>query len=483
MSADSTQESFNTLMPRLRRMLSARFSLLHDMAGSDRIDEELRAGVPLTGATPWILMFAIFVASIGLNVNSTAVVIGAMLISPLMGPIMAVGYGVGIYDFDLIRKALVNLGIAALLGLVTSTLYFALTPLREAQSELLARTTPTIWDVLIAFFGGLAGIVGATRQEKSNVIPGVAIATALMPPLCTAGFGLARLQPTIFFGAAYLFSINCVFIAAATTVVVRFLRRPRHKFVDSRTEGRVKNWLLAVTLFTALPSLYLAWHLVGNEVFRSAARQFVSREFQFDKTHVLEQTITPVQRKIELTLIGDHLDQPTLQIIESHLAQAGLTGATLIVHQSGEQHLDVTSLRAGLLQDLYRDSQAALQSRDAKIQQLEQSLTSSMQWQSIAPDVARELQAQYPQIHDIVVGEGMRAADDGKGAAELLAILSASASSPLGDDDRKKIENWFRVRTKAAAVRLFIDAPPAPSPEPSAPPAPEPRKAAPGTRR
>ena len=176
----------------LRRSLALRFSLDHDKADPAAIDASLRAGAELTGANAWILIFAIFIASIGLNVNSTAVVIGAMLVSPLMGPIMGIGYGVGIYDFALIRRSSLNLGIAGLISLATSTVYFLISPLTEAQSELLARTTPTLWDVLIALFGGFAGIVGATRREKSNVIPGVAIATALMPPLCTAGYGLAK---------------------------------------------------------------------------------------------------------------------------------------------------------------------------------------------------------------------------------------------------------------------------------------------------
>ena len=148
----------------------------------------------MRGATPWILIFAIFVASVGLNVNSTAVIIGAMLISPLMGPIMGAGLGVAVYDFELVKRSLTNLGVATLISILVSALYFSLTPLQQTQSELLARTSPTIWDVLIALFGGLAGIVGITRKEKSNVIPGVAIATALMPPVCTAGFGIATGQ-------------------------------------------------------------------------------------------------------------------------------------------------------------------------------------------------------------------------------------------------------------------------------------------------
>lgn len=185
------EPSINPVVGRLSHALADRFSLFADKAEDVEIERRIRDGVELSGATPWVLIFAIFVASVGLNVNST-VIIGAMLISPLMGPIMGAGLGVAIYDFELVKHAISNLGIATAISLIVSTLYFSISPLQDAQSELLARTTPTVWDVLIAIFGGLAGIVGATRQEKSNVIPGVAIATALMPPVCTVDL---ELQP------------------------------------------------------------------------------------------------------------------------------------------------------------------------------------------------------------------------------------------------------------------------------------------------
>ena len=215
-------------LARFRHSLAHRFSLFDDKAADEEIERRIRDGVDLSGATPWILIFAIFVASVGLNVNSTAVIIGAMLISPLMGPIMGAGLGVAVYDFDLVKRALTNLAIATLISLVVSALYFFVSPLHEAQSELLARTTPTVWDVLIALFGGLAGIIGMTRQEKSNVIPGVAIATALMPPVCTAGFGIATGQWSFVVGALYLYTINCVFIGLATVIGIRVLKLKRH---------------------------------------------------------------------------------------------------------------------------------------------------------------------------------------------------------------------------------------------------------------
>lgn len=180
-----------TLVKTLRQLLGYQFNLDYDKSQEDQIVEDIQASVEFRGMNLWVLIFAIFIASIGLNMNSTAVVIGAMLISPLMGPIIGLGVGVGINDFDLIKRALKNIGVATIISLLTSTAYFLVSPLSDASSELLSRTTPTIWDVFIAFFGGLAGIIAYTNKQKGNVIPGVAIATALMPPLCTAGYGIA----------------------------------------------------------------------------------------------------------------------------------------------------------------------------------------------------------------------------------------------------------------------------------------------------
>ena len=209
----------------LRRFLRDRFDLGEDGALQDEVVDNICRGVDFRGTNLWVLIFATFVASLGLNVNSTAVIIGAMLISPLMGPIMGMGLSVGINDFDLLKRSVRNFGFMVLVSILTSTLYFVVSPLSGAQSELLARTVPTTYDVLIAFFGGLAGIVAQSRRDRtSTVIPGVAIATALMPPLCTAGYGLATLQLNYFLGAFYLFFINTVFIAIATFVVVRFLK-------------------------------------------------------------------------------------------------------------------------------------------------------------------------------------------------------------------------------------------------------------------
>jgi uncharacterized hydrophobic protein (TIGR00271 family) len=200
------------------------FSLHYEKEDFNTVITGIESGISFRGTNLWILIFAIFVASLGLNVNSTAVIIGAMLISPLMGPIMGIGLGIGINDPLLLRRAISNFAIATIVALTTSTIFFLLSPLNDAHSEILARTSPNIYDVLIALFGGFAGIIATSTRQKGNVIPGVAIATALMPPLCTAGYGLATWQMNFFLGAFYLFIINTVFIALATLLIVRLLR-------------------------------------------------------------------------------------------------------------------------------------------------------------------------------------------------------------------------------------------------------------------
>lgn len=441
--------------PSLRRAIAHRFSLHDDKADDAEIDRSIRAGVELRGATPWILMLAILIASVGLNINSTAVIIGAMLVSPLMGPIVGLGYGIGILDFALIRRSLANLAIAAGISLLTSTLYFLATPLGEAQSELLARTTPSLWDVLIALAGGLAGIIGQTRREKSNVIPGVAIATALMPPLCTAGYGLANADWQVFGGAFYLFSINCVFIAFASVVIIEFLRLPHRKFVDRTTERRVKRALLAIVLLTGLPSIWLAAKLVDNELFSGRARDFVRNEFKAAHVHVVETRITPGSRDIEVTLIGPRLPQETIHAIEQRLAPAGLPRTHLLVHQAEDTRIDVGSLKADIVGEIVRNNQQALDERDTAIEVLRAQLAAQQQWLGQAGAIAREFAVQYPQCANVLVG---RAALPGEQGMVPVPFLSADCARLPKVAETGRITDWLKVRTGSAEVRLILAA-------------------------
>ncbi len=256
------------------------FDLHGDKEQEHTTIENVKQEVEFKGTNIWLLAFAIFIASIGLNVNSTAVIIGAMLISPLMGPIVGAGLALGINDFALLKKSFVNLMLLTIISIGVSCIYFLTSPINDAQSELLARTNPTIYDVLIAFFGGMAGIIGSSRVKKGNVIPGVAIATALMPPLCTAGYGLATAQWGFLFGAFYLYLINCTFICIATFLIVKYLRFSSVTFIDTKQAVQIRRIISLVVLSMLIPAVYFAWQTVQKNKFQQQATRFILDNFQ-----------------------------------------------------------------------------------------------------------------------------------------------------------------------------------------------------------
>ncbi len=309
------------------------FRLNNEKENHQTVIDRIDTGVVFKGTNLWILVFAIFIASLGLNVNSTAVIIGAMLISPLMGPIMGLGLGMGINDLQLLRKSLINYLLAAVVGLTTSTIFFLISPISDAHSEILARTSPNIYDVLIAFFGGLAGIIATSSTQKGNVIPGVAIATALMPPLCTAGYGLATLQFYYFFGAIYLFLINTVFIALATLVTVRLLKFPFHHLPDASAEARAKRVVGAVVFITLLPSIYFGYTLVQENKFTSRVNDFITHETNFKEDYLLNKTIDFKSKSIILTFGGRKIKPEEIETIKTKLKEYNLHGATLEIKQ------------------------------------------------------------------------------------------------------------------------------------------------------
>lgn len=355
---------------RIKNILRYSFSLKDDMEKYDEVVEHIKKGVDIKGTNLWVLIFAIFVASIGLNVNSTAVIIGAMLISPLMGPIMGIGMGVGINDFELIKRGIRNLAIATIMSVITSTLYFLISPLHQAQSELLARTTPSIWDVFIALFGGLAGIVAATRKEKSNVIPGVAIATALMPPLCTAGYGIATGQWIYFLGAFYLFFINSVFISLSSLLIVRFLNFPRIRLEDVKKEKRVRISIAVLVVLGIVPSVYLGYRIVKRSLFENNVAAFIQDEFQFEKTQVLKYDLDEKSYLVEVFVIGKQLPEEEIELIETKFKkQFNQKKSGIKIHQglSGVSNLDVSSIRNGVIEDLYKKSEEELKTKEQRI--------------------------------------------------------------------------------------------------------------------
>jgi uncharacterized hydrophobic protein (TIGR00271 family) len=310
-----------------------KFKLDHEKEKIETVTATIYNGVIFRGTHLWILIFAIFVASLGLNVNSTAVIIGAMIISPIMGPIMGVGLGVGINDLLLVRKAFLNYFVATGVALATSTIFFLLSPLDDAHSEILARTSPNIYDVLIALFGGFAGIIATSSKHKGNVIPGVAIATALMPPLCTAGYGLATLQFTFFFGAIYLYVINTVFIALATFTIVRLLHFPYKHLQNERADKIAQRTVWIVVLVTLIPSLYFGYDLVQQNRFTKKANRFIANEANFTNDYLLNKKIDAKNKNIVLVYGGNEIKQNDIEKVRSQLKKYDLENTTLEIKQ------------------------------------------------------------------------------------------------------------------------------------------------------
>ena len=440
----------------LRSFLRSRFDLSADKASEEEVVDNIRKGVEFKGTNLWVLIFATFVASLGLNVNSTAVINGALLISPLMGPIMGMGLSVGINDFELLKRSLRNFGFMVLASIFTSTLYFFISPLSGAQSELLARTTPTTYDVLIAFFGGLAGIVAQSRKDRtSTVIPGVAIATALMPPLCTAGFGLATLQFKYFIGAFYLFFINTVFIAIATFIVVRFLHYSKKEFVDKNREMRVRRSILLIVLVTIIPSVVIGYRIVKRSLFENDVKRYVNTVFQFPKTKVIEHTgiYRPDNGEsyVEIYLIGEPISDEMIENARLQMPQYNLRDVRLVVRQSGEtDNLNFSTLQTGY--------QELLSEKNIRIRELETKLSAFATDTLAVRDITVEMRTLVPDLHDVTLSKAVRYNTDKTPTDTLvLCVMHLNKGKKLAAGERERIEQWLRVRTKTDSLKLYTE--------------------------
>jgi uncharacterized hydrophobic protein (TIGR00271 family) len=431
----------------MKRQLLRWFDLRKDQAPAADIDLALREGSRAGGTNLWVLFFAMLIASVGLNVNSTAVIIGAMLISPLMGPIVGMGYGAAVADLRLIRTAGLSLATFTALSLATSTVYFALSPLTEAGSELLARTSPSLWDVLIAAFGGAAGMVAATRRTFSNIVPGVAIATALMPPLCTVGFGIAHQRWDMAGGALYLFLINGVFIAAATLAVARVLRLPPVAQPDPSARAW-QSGVIGLGLITVLaPSIWMGYRLVQDEVFRSAAQRALSALEATTGTPVLNTEIDPRARLIRLTVVGE-AEQERLQV-----AAAPLFAGQRI----GDARLEFRRAGDAQLRDLSRRGDQRDQRLDALSQELQQMRARLDSLGAAATPRAevllRELQVWLPQAG------GLQLSDRETGVREVALHLPHA----LPESDARRMRAWLAARLGGAEPTLIQQVGPRPA--------------------
>lgn len=447
---------------------------IRDGADIEATTEGIRKDIDFKGPNVWILICSIIIASVGLNVNSAAAIIGAMLISPLMGPILGVGLAIGTNDWKMLSRSIKGLSVAVIVSLITSTLYFAITPLAEVQSEILARTKPTSLDVLIAFFGGIAGIVAGSRKEKTNVIPGVAIATALMPPLCTAGFGLATGNLSYFFGAFYLFLINSVFIALSTFLIVRYLRFPIVHFVDPKKEKKYRRYLIFTVILVIVPSLYISYTILKESRFRlnedrfsKNAELYVDENLELADADVVnvnyEYSDTGVSL-IEVFVIGEKVSSEKQAELNSKLADYDLKKTRLKILQDGSGSSVGREDLLTKLEESYRSQSEVTKTKDQLLMQkdaeIEELLEKLARFQDKSVDfamISKEIRIQYPEAERFSYATALE--DNGLGWIDTLPTLMVSWKPTLPQSEKLKrtqqMKMWLQVRLKSDSVRVM----------------------------
>ena len=430
------------------------FNALPDKTDETATVEQISDGVTFRGANLWVLIFAIFIACLGLNLNSTAVIIGAMLISPLMGPIIGMGLAVGRADLELLKRSLTNYGVSTVISVLTAALYFQLTPLTEAQSELLARTSPTLYDVLIALFGGAAGILAISTGGKGNVIPGVAIATALMPPLCTAGYGLAMGEWSFFFGACYLFFINTVFIALATYLGVRLLQFQPKQFVDKARLAVVNRYIAVIVVVTMLPAVYMTTQIIRQSVFENHVKQFVKQELNQPGTRILSEQADRETKTLDVVALGAALPNEMIEAARQRLADYQLADYQLNVIQGAQSDsLLLARNNAGTQQSLSGLDQQHLALQAERVAQLERETADYRRLDALAREIVGEVKAVCPKVESIGLSKITETPVD-SGAVRSYVLAVANSRTPLPTADRDRLAQWLKVRTQADSLRL-----------------------------
>lgn len=422
------------------------------------MEHSIRAGVSFKGSQLLVLIFAIFIASLGLNTNSIPVIIGAMLISPLMGPIIGMGLGIGIQDFDLLKRGLKNI-VAAMIGsLVASAIYFLISPQYEGASQLLARTSPSIYDVFVALFGGGAGIVSIACKNKGQVMPGVAIATSLMPPLCTAGYGLATWQMNFFFGAMYLFFTNMIFILFATWIGVKLMGYKKAVYQNEKRAKKVQTIVYSIVGVTIAISIYLTAVMFNKSIFVSKASEFVEKEMVFPNTQVLnhKEYIEKGKRHIDVTLIGAALPKDSLQLaMMNKLDSVGLGGTILRIKQGfsltnreidDEQNFD----------QFYRLMQSEIAAKDSQIDSLKDIVDTHRQFSEESVSLSPEIKVLFPSIQDIALSR-MVAARIGDLSTDTVSMIFVNAPRGLTAQERKKLTEYISVRLNIKDINLTMN--------------------------
>ena len=437
--------------------IKAHFTVMQDMEDEKEIVAQITSGVSFRGANLWVLIFAIFIASLGLNVNCTAVIIGAMLISPLMGPIIGMGLAIGINDFQLLRRAAKNFAIATVISILTATVYFLITPLGEAQSELLARTSPTIYDVLIATFGGAAGILALCTKGKGNVIPGVAIATALMPPLCTAGFGLASGHLLYFLGAFYLFFINTVFISLSTYLGVRLMRFHRKEFQTASAARKSRRAVMAIAILTIIPSLLMTVGIVRRSISDNNVNRFIKTELSQSGTQVISSDLDRDNQILNIVAVGREINDSTIRVAQKNLVHYSLADIKRNIIQ-GEKSDSAMRLGKKLSQitTSREEEKQKMVEMSAKLSETSNRLEQYTRLEQLTPDVMAEMRNLFPQVNALSLSKVAQSRRDTTATMHFVAaIISLDPKARLTPADRQRIHDWLQTRVKADSLVVY----------------------------
>lgn len=442
----------------LKHRVLERFALGADAASQEEVNSNIHKGIMIRGTNLWVLIFAIFIASLGLNTNSTAVIIGAMLISPLMGPIIGMGYSMGVYDFNLLKESLRNFLFMIVVSLITSAIFFTLPLISSTQSELLARTQPTTYDILIALFGGLAGMVAQTRKDRTGtVIPGVAIATALMPPLCTVGYGLATLQFRFMLGALYLFTINSIFIALASFIVTRVMNFNMIGELEPDKLKKLKRAMVAVIIIFTLPSVLIAISIIQRSAFEANYRNFVDEAFKYDNTFVVESkyeyNANPrKQSVIEVRLFGEPLSDNVINNIRGQMSSVyHLPKVDLVVRQSNQEDggIAITALQSNYTE--------MLNEKNRQISHLQEQLSSIRTADTLAvSNMTRELGIFVPEINDMSLQRHISYNTDGAATdTAYICIISFRDDTDI-QPKIDLIKDWLTKRAGATNINILV---------------------------
>ena len=443
--------NFNTV----REFLKTTLNLTNDV-DIQAASENIRKNIPFRGPNVYILFVAIIIASVGLNVNSIPVIIGAMLISPLMGPITGLGLGLGTNDRELVLFSIKNLLVMVGISLLAATLYFILTPLEiDNPTELLARTRPTIYDVFIALFGGLAGVLETARKEKGTVLSGVAIATALMPPLCTVGYGIANLSWQYTIGALFLFSINCIFIAMAAYLMAKFLKFPMKTVEEHRTRYFILSYALVILL--AATSIFTGYHVIRENDFTKMANRFVKKNQNIGKTYIYDSQVNIDTKPymLELRLAGETLNEDTKEMLLRDAENYGIMRSQIVIHEDATVQVDRFN-ETEIVKNLMATNASNVQVRDDSIKVLNAQIAHYKQQELPAKQLAEELQVQLPSITRLTLARGT-ALEQNVVMSEEQVVVVAHCSEMPSEEEKVRVYEWLKIRLQVEDLEIIFD--------------------------